>query len=144
MNTKIRALAATALAGSVAVGSMAAMASPAAAAPGTKDCGPIVQVVCTKTWDRATTDNFDKTLNAWWFPTVRKLANPFRSAVEGVTTLDLPKAEKERAINRSIDKMIEAVSDAHDHQGCLQAKWRKDKKNAPVEWTYTTGSDCRL
>jgi hypothetical protein len=140
MKTEMRALVVTALAGSLALGSMTAMALPAAAAPATKDCGPVVQVVCTKTWDRATTSDFYETFNSWWFPAVRKYANPARALVEGVLGADLSKSEKDRAV----DRLLETVNTAHDRQGCLQAKWRKGERNAPVEWTYTTGSACRF
>lgn len=140
MKKKIRVLAGTALASSLALGSMAAIAPSAVAAPSTTDCGPVVQVVCSKTWDRTTTNKFYKTFNSWWFPVVRKTATPSRSLLEEVVRTDLPKDEKERAM----DRMFDAVNEASDHQGCLQAKWRKDKPSYPVEWTYTTGSECRL
>jgi hypothetical protein len=139
MKKSMRALTATLLGSSLTLGSMAVMASPAAAASGKTDCGPVVQVVCTKTWDKATTEEFYDTYNKWWFPIVRKAATPLKYAVEELVGTELPKDQKERAL----DRMMEAVNDAYDHQGCLQAKWRKDKPQYPTEWTYVTGSKCR-
>jgi len=103
-------------------------ASVPAAGPQT-DCGPVVQVVCKKIWDKTTTKSFYKAQNQWWWAWVRAKYVAKLSPMPGVVEGD-----------RALDRWESATADAVVHDGCLQATYRKDGKGL-TDWGYTT--DCR-
>lgn len=125
----------------------------AQASPGTKECGP---KVCTRTYDKKTTQQWDNTFEGggfkrlneewnepgqWSLALIPGLAGKVAGLLQ-IVGLKLPTGGKGQA-HDDVDALTSATKDAVRHNGCVQAKWDNTDKNSRIDWGYTTGRECK-
>lgn len=89
------------------------------------DCGKGAKAICTRYWNQEMTQSFYDTTQTFGWKAMANL--PIPAEIKFLMGYD----------QKNIDDYVTALEKAVRHEGCLQLRWRKDKKGGQ-KWGATT------